>query len=141
MRLRFAGRCRVCGTELPAQVEAIYERASKTVRCLTHVEPYAVAVVAEPIDIGTPGASARREFERRKAGRQRRVRAKHPKIGGLLHALTDEPQSTKSWDVGTSGRSVKNGSAAASMSWPPTASVCCTTVAFQDPEPTSITSL
>lgn len=103
MRLRFAGTCRVCGIELPARVEAIYERTSKTVRCLTHVEADGAEGVAEPIDIGTPGASARREFERRKAGRERRVRAKHPKIGGLLHALTDEPQSTTAWDAGAIG--------------------------------------
>lgn len=31
MKLRYAGVCRLCGTELPARAEAIYERASKTV--------------------------------------------------------------------------------------------------------------
>lgn len=55
------------------------------------------------IDVGTPGASARREFERRKAGRERRVREAHPRIGGLLHALTDEPQSTTAWNTGAIG--------------------------------------
>jgi hypothetical protein len=34
MKLRYAGVCRVCGTELAAKVEAIYERSTKTVRCL-----------------------------------------------------------------------------------------------------------
>lgn len=34
MRLRYAGTCRVCGAELPAKVEAVYERTAKTVRCL-----------------------------------------------------------------------------------------------------------
>ncbi|HEX2175464.1 MAG TPA: NERD domain-containing protein, partial [Nocardioidaceae bacterium] len=79
MRLRYAGTCRICGTELPAKAGAIYERSSRTVRCLTHDE----AVGGEPpgenlgeaaspatIDAGTPGASARREFERRKARRE-----------------------------------------------------------------------
>ena len=33
MRLRYAGACRVCWVELPAKVEAIYERTTKTVRC------------------------------------------------------------------------------------------------------------
>lgn len=116
MRLRYAGACRVCGTELPARAEAIYEKSTKTVRCLTHVD---VADVSEPepelaeqepepellvpIDVGTPGASARREFERRKANREQRIRTKHPKIGGLLHALSDEPQSTNAWDTGAIG--------------------------------------
>lgn len=87
-------------------VEAIYERSTKTVRCLAHDEANATScadIPADPIDIGTPCASARREFERRKAGRERRVRAKHPKIGGFLHAISDEPQSTTVWDKGAVG--------------------------------------
>lgn len=106
MRLRYAGTCRVCDVELSARTEAIYERSSKTVRCLSHDETGPVDVVEGDgvvVDVGTPGASARREFERRKAGRERRVRAKHPKIGGLLHALSDEPQSTASWNTGAIG--------------------------------------
>jgi len=108
MRLRYAGVCRVCEADLPARVEAIYERSTKTVRCLTHDEverakEVEIEVAVDPIDVGTPGASARREFERRKAGRERRVRAKHPKIGGFLHAISDEPQSTTAWDKGALG--------------------------------------
>lgn len=34
MKLRYAGVCRLCGTELPARADAIYERATKTVRCV-----------------------------------------------------------------------------------------------------------
>ena len=106
MRLRYAGTCRVCEQDLPARTEAIYERSSKTVRCLSHDEAGPVDAVEgdeAAIDVGTPGASARREFERRKAGRERRVRAKHPKIGGLLHALSDEPQTTTAWNTGAIG--------------------------------------
>lgn len=100
MRLRFAGTCRVCGVDLPARTSAVYERSTKTVRCLDHVEPVAPD---EPVDVGTPGASARREFERRRARREKRVRAKHPRIGGLLHALSDEPQTTEAWNTGALG--------------------------------------
>lgn len=79
MRLRFAGTCRECGIGLPAKTEAIYERASKTVRCLTHDELTAESlIVADAVETGTAGASARREFERRKATREQRVRTKHP---------------------------------------------------------------
>ena len=35
MRLRYPGPCRICGTSLDARTEAIYERTTKTVRCLT----------------------------------------------------------------------------------------------------------
>jgi hypothetical protein len=55
------------------------------------------------VDPGTPGGSARREFERRQRARQDRVRAKHPKLGGLILAVTDDPQSTLAWQVGAVG--------------------------------------
>jgi len=35
-------------------------------------------------DRGTAGAGARREHARRKANRERRVREKHPHLGGLM---------------------------------------------------------
>ncbi len=38
-----------------------------------------------------------------KSNRERRIREKHPKLGGLIHALSDEPQSTKAWDTGALG--------------------------------------
>jgi hypothetical protein len=120
MRLRYAGACRVCGVELPARSEAIYERRAKTVRCVSHdADPAAApenrhaidtpgAEVSEPTAVtapasGTAGASARREFERRKAKREERIRAKHPKLGGLILAISDEPQSTTAWASGALG--------------------------------------
>lgn len=112
MLLRYAGTCRICGTELPARTEAIYERPTKTVRCTSHSEGGGWSIVtvsegsaseAEALESGTPGASARREFERRAAKREERVRAQHPKLGGLILALSDDPQSTRAWDVGAAG--------------------------------------
>lgn len=109
MKLRYAGVCRVCGTDLAARVEAIYERPTKTVRCLD-CSPASGSPATQPlveegaprpsrnqdlIDPGTPGASARREYERRQAKREARIREKHPQLGGLILAVTDEPQSTK----------------------------------------------
>ncbi|TQM65163.1 nuclease-related domain-containing protein [Humibacillus xanthopallidus] len=112
MRLRYAGSCRICGLHLPARAEAIYERTTKTVRCVSHdasapidtpsveaVDP-AVEDVVEP---GTPGGSARREYERREAKREERIRANHPKLGGLILALSGERQSTTAWDTGAVG--------------------------------------
>lgn len=121
MKLRYAGVCRVCEAELAARVEAIYERPTRTVRCL-NCSP-AVSLVEDggpalplveegalrpsrnpdPIDPGTPGASARREYESRKAKREARIREKHPKLGGLILAVTDESQSTTAWDTGAIG--------------------------------------
>ena len=104
MRLRYSGTCRVCSVELPAKAEAIYERSSKTVRCITHdTASDASPGVSKAVDAGSPGASARREFERRKAKREERTRTKHPKLGGLILALSDDPQSTRAWDTGALG--------------------------------------
>jgi hypothetical protein len=114
MKLRYAGACRLCGAELAARSEAIYEHSTKTVRCLDcspadpaspvastpSVEP---AEAPAPIDIGTPGASARREYERRQAKRETHIREKHPKLGALILTMSDEPQSTTAWDTGAVG--------------------------------------
>lgn len=113
MRLRYAGRCRICDERLPARSEAIYERSTMTVRCVSH-EPETKQTsaakvdgleqaVPEVVDAASAGASARREFERRKAKREERIRAKHPKLGGLILAVSDDPQSTKAWAVGALG--------------------------------------
>lgn len=130
MRLRYAGTCTVCATALPARTAAVYDRGTKTVRCLPcqpsaqelatpggadvrHDLPASEGVegpvhepepqLASPPPAGTAGASARREFERRKARRDDRVRAAHPKIGGLILALSEDPQSTRAWNHGAIG--------------------------------------
>jgi Nuclease-related domain len=115
MKLRYAGTCRLCGTHLPAHAEAVYERATRTVRCIT------CAVVTEPVvneesqpepagprpaevaDSGIAGSSARREYERRKAKDEERLRDKWGRFGGLAVALSGERQSTKAWERGAVG--------------------------------------
>ncbi len=51
MRLRYAGVCRCCGQALPAGTVAVYERSTKTVRCVS------CPVETEP----SPGAEAEAE--------------------------------------------------------------------------------
>lgn len=124
MRLRYAGTCRDCGAALPAGETAVYERESKTVVCLAcgyapAPAPQGATAAAEQgagttaqgigpteperIVAGSAGASAQREYERRKAKREDRVRTAHPKIGGFLLAISDEPQSTTAWATGARG--------------------------------------
>lgn len=55
------------------------------------------------IDGGTAGASARREHARRKSNREERTRAKHPRLGGLLIALQNEPRQEQVWATGARG--------------------------------------
>jgi hypothetical protein len=113
MKLRYAGVCRLCGMELPAKQEVVYERATKTVRC---VECPTDAVVAEGVsgaepapveatleEAGVPGSSARREYERRKAKDEERLRQKWGRLGGIAVVLSDEKQSTKAWATGAVG--------------------------------------
>jgi Nuclease-related domain len=49
------------------------------------------------------GASARREHQRRRAERERRVRRRHPRLGGLVFALQRAPQHERSWQTGAGG--------------------------------------
>lgn len=113
MKLRYAGVCRLCGTDLPPKVEAIYERSRKTVRCIAcpteaFPPPQEPAIelkhplVVQP-ESGTAGSSARREYERRKAKDEERLRQKWGKLGGIAVALSDEKQSTKAWATGAVG--------------------------------------
>jgi hypothetical protein len=115
MKLRYAGTCRLCGTGLPARAEAVYDRATRTVRCIR------CAVVTQPVatgqsqpqpadplprevaDLGIAGSSARREHERRKAKDEERLREKWGRFGGLAVALSDERQSTNAWERGAVG--------------------------------------
>lgn len=111
MRLRYAGECRACGEELAAGTPAIYERASKTVRCIECVPDVETVTPTGDELIGVPGASvsgsagasARREFERRKTRREERIRANHPKLGRLILAVSEEPQTTRAWARGAVG--------------------------------------
>ncbi len=91
MKLRYAGVCRLCGRELAARSEAIYERLTKTVRCV--VCPHSSAdpadmpeadssVLDTTAEQGNAGASARREYERRKAKDEDRLRQRWGKLGG-----------------------------------------------------------
>ncbi len=111
MKLRYAGVCRLCGAELPARVEAIYERSTRTVRCLSceftkpdleTEQPEAPGMVRKP-GSGVAGASARREYERRRARDEERLRQKWGWFGGIAVALADEKQSTKAWEIGAVG--------------------------------------
>lgn len=117
MRLRYAGTCCLCGVGLDAGTRASYDRSAKTVACLTCPGGSVVTVETDdaattssvpeprpaPVETGAAGASARREYERRAAKRETRIREAHPRLGGLILALSDEPQSTTAWARGAKG--------------------------------------
>lgn len=49
---------------------------------------------------GTPGRSAQRQGERWRANRERRVRERHPVLGGLFLALQAPPVHERNWKAG-----------------------------------------
>ena len=100
MQLRYAGHCCLCGTEITKDTWALYDRATKTVRWLTCPKlPQELKSTQ-----AAAGGSARREFERRKAAREERVKGRVGNfLGGVILALTDEPQSTRAWERGAIG--------------------------------------
>lgn len=103
LRLRYSGSCVLCGVALAKGAEALYDRRLKTVRCVSC--PAAPDGEPEPvIDPGVGGASARREYERRVAAREARIKDRYGRrLGGVILALTDEPQSTRAWARGSQG--------------------------------------
>ncbi len=52
---------------------------------------------------GVAGGSAQHEFQRRHDRRQERVQTAHPRIGKVLLAVFDDPQSTTAWSTGAVG--------------------------------------
>jgi len=110
-KLRYAGKCG-CGERLPAGSRAGWNSATRQViceRCLwpvPTVTPQAVApepLLPVQIDIGRPGASLTRQYHQRVAQRDARVRRDHPRLGGLILALTDQPQTTHAFASGAVG--------------------------------------
>jgi hypothetical protein len=126
MALRRDDSCSQCAAPLPAGTTAQWDSAAKVVTCLPCVEQATprhaptdpdespaqtgVDTPTEPpantaIDIGIPGASARKEYERRRGIREQRIEEKwgDGRIGRLVKAVSDDPQSTTAWSQGAKG--------------------------------------
>lgn len=109
MALRRPDAC-ACGTALAAGERAAWDRSTRTVRCLPCAQAAQPATTAsqppaEPasIALGVAGGSAQQEFERRHRKRENRIREAHPRLGGLILALSEDSQSTRAWQSGAAG--------------------------------------
>jgi hypothetical protein len=103
--LKRADVCVTCGSSLGKGDAAWWDAGAKSVTCL---DCHRSVEVAEPVELpeldrGIAGESAGREYQRRKANRETRVREQHPRIGGLLLWLGDSPQHEKAFQTGALG--------------------------------------
>jgi hypothetical protein len=133
MRLRRAGTCAVCARAIEAGERASWDKTAKTVTCsactaspvipLPPVVPDTAPDRAAPVpadsvppselsaeapapatlERGVPGASLEKQYEHRVQARADSVRARHPRIGGMVLALTSEPPSTAAFKIGAEG--------------------------------------
>lgn len=103
LRLRYTGTCVLCGTDLAKGTDALYDAATRTVRCLD-CKSNAAGTELAPVDTGAAGASAHREYQRRRVAREARVKGQLGNlIGGAALAISGEPQSIRAWERGSIG--------------------------------------
>lgn len=124
LALRRPDTCVDCSTALPVGTRAVWDATSRTVRCLNCADARSATSPARlagaeaqqlapaeqrpaqdeiPPPRNAGGASAQREYERRSQRREQQIRSQHPKLGGLILALTNEPASTRVWEQGAQG--------------------------------------
>lgn len=103
-RVKYDGTCACCGAVLARGTPAVWDRASRTMRCIEC--PTAKHAVAEPaIEVGVAGGSARAEYERRVAKRDAALTKRWGTglAAKVVRAVTSEPQSTRAWASGAAG--------------------------------------
>lgn len=112
MSLRRPDACGTCAAPLAVGERAGWDADTRTTHCLNCVgalqptppgpRPAATTATARPSE-QRAGGSAQREFEKRASRREQRIRSAHPKLGGLLLALSNDPVSTRVWAQGAAG--------------------------------------
>lgn len=100
----------MCQSALPKGARAWWDRDTRTVRCegcLTSTLPSSKRTdpPSQPTS-GIAGGSARHEYQRRHDKREQRILNEHPRIGKLLLAISNEPQSTTAWERGAGGEEI-----------------------------------
>lgn len=92
-----AGVCDDCGRRLRRGSEALFAPDGATILCLECVTLDVLHTA------GIPGVGARREHARRLESHRSRVRTTHPRLGGLILALRDDPAHVRAWQTGAVG--------------------------------------
>lgn len=99
--LKRDGHCASCGRNVTAGARAAWDPVTRDVTCQICLDERAVGT--GPDSQATAGASAHREYERRREAHADDVKAAHPMLGGLILALGSEPDEVARFERGASG--------------------------------------
>lgn len=101
--MKYDGTCARCGVALARGALAVWDRASRTMRCIECRAEQPPAELA--IEAGVAGRSARAEYERRAAKRDAAITERWGTgfKAKVVRSVTDEPQSTRAWAIGAAG--------------------------------------
>jgi hypothetical protein len=104
-RLRYPATCCSCSKELTRGTFAAWDRDKKTATCSECLDSLVASAsqTSVEVDRGVAGGSARREFQRRHERREFQIRERHKRLGGVILALSSDPQSTTAWAAGARG--------------------------------------
>jgi hypothetical protein len=105
IRLRYDGRCQICGAEVAAGERAWWDGDAKTVYCASCGSLESTSTESGPskLDLGIPGRSALVQGQRRRQRREDAVLRQHPHTGRIRLALSGESQSISAWEQGARG--------------------------------------
>lgn len=116
LALRRPDACSRCARPLAAGTKAVWDAVKRRTYCLScqavsdpKLPPVALPLtptVAVEVTFGQPvsgGVSAQREYDKRSARREQQIRQQHPRLGGLLLAVSKEPTSTRVWAQSAAG--------------------------------------
>ncbi|HVL99476.1 MAG TPA: NERD domain-containing protein [Egibacteraceae bacterium] len=92
-----SGACDDCGRRLRRGSDALFAPTGRAMLCLECVTLDTVH------SLGVAGGGARREHDTRRQRHHTRVRTAHPRLGGLILALRDDPAHVRAWQTGAVG--------------------------------------
>jgi hypothetical protein len=102
--VKYDGPCSRCGMVLRAGTEAVWDRRLRKMRCIECPTTATVDFSPPPLELGTAGGSARREYERRQSNREAELRGRWgDRVGGWIRRFADEPHSIRAWGLGAKG--------------------------------------
>jgi Nuclease-related domain len=94
--LRRPDRCAACSSGLAVGERAIWDPGAREARCLACEPSWAS-------NASVAGASAQREYQRRRDARKARARDRYGALGAVAATISSGPQHERAWDRGAEG--------------------------------------